>query len=165
MRADSNCVRLNSSLDSSLCARFVAPYADNVYLSQNAFAQAMFNTILQQYCDVFVAEFNFRAYYFPFACALAFPRCDVNTGGALLLCPTGPSGCDSKLPPHICQQQLPVAQPGEPCKRLHFCWFVSNFCVSAGTPIGDPFWASSSASERVGYLYLLVVLLLMSTLL
>ncbi len=105
---------------------------------------ASFNTILQQYCDIFVTEYNFRQFYFPFACALAFPRCNPLTGGPLLLCPSGPSGCDSKLPGHICTSQIPVAQLGDPC-----------------TPIGDPFFVTSFAnalSSSFGGVLLLAIL-------
>lgn len=137
-----DCVVLNAS-DANYCARFVAQYSSSVYVNENPVSQGPYNTILQQYCDIFL-EFNFRQFYFPFACALAFPRCDPATGTALLLCPSGPTGCSSKLPEHICQAQLPLAAPGQPC-----------------TPIGDPFYITGAAGPGAAASSALLLLLLL----
>jgi hypothetical protein len=140
--ASGECVAINATRDAGICARYVAPYQDSVYQT-SATLQGGFNTILQQYCDLFVAEFNYRKYYWAFSCALAFPMCDPTTGQALLLCPSGPSGCDTRLPGTICQSQVPLAFAGQPC-----------------TPLGDPFFVPLSAGRALPPVLLLLVLLL-----
>jgi hypothetical protein len=112
-----SCLRLNIT-DVSICFPHIGQYIDTVYVNENPTTQVPFATILQQYCDLFVAEFNYRKWYWAFACGLAFPRCSPSTGLPLLLCPTGPDGCDSKLPPWICTSQLPVAKEGDPCTPI-----------------------------------------------
>ncbi len=129
-RVRGECVAVNATVDAGICARYVLAYQGSVYQA-SVTLQGGFNTILQQYCDLFVAEFNYRKFYWAFACALAFPVCDPVSRQALLLCPSGPSGCDSKLPSAICQTQLPVAAPGQPC-----------------TPIGNPFYVPAAAAAR-----------------
>lgn len=104
-----------------LCGRYVRPYLSAVYLSSDRAAGPL-AAILQQFTDLFVSSFPARQSYWSFSCALAFPKCDNVSQTPLFFCP---DDCFAKMPHHICDQQMPLAEPGMPC-----------------TPLGPPFAAS-----------------------
>ncbi len=113
-----DCVAVNVT-DVSWCFPYVRPYTSSVYVITNSATQVQFATILQQYCDIFL-DYSLRKHYWAVSCALAYPKCQ--NGLPLLLCPSGPQGCSSILPPYVCTNQMPIAKEGEPC-----------------TPIGAPY--------------------------